>query len=142
MVGTSSPAVVKMRPDLAKLEKEVQPEQVTEGTWSSWFHEYASRQPRALQRVSFVPHHTVNELDGDKIDPGYALVNDKYAGDADGETIEAMIFPYAEIDFDYISPFEDKDCNLYRALRGLDMGGWRELVAVMKQNCERRQIPG
>ena len=114
-----------------------EPENPSEGTWNSWFRKYASKAPRALQRLSFKPSTAIiKPSDGTVDDELYEKITQVLA-ERRAEGHEVRVFPYGEIDDKYGMLFEKGDCNGYRAWKGWDMEGWKELREVIQMNRER-----
>ena len=110
---------------------------MTKGVWNSCFRKYASAEPHALQLVSFEPYSATCDLECDALGLSFNDKNQSPLRQRKAEVKEQRIFPYADIDDKYGMLVENEECNLYRALRRLDMEGWYELVEVMKRNRQR-----
>ena len=103
------------------------------GTWKSWFQNYASIEPRALQRVTFLPCiETAGPLYRGR------EVNLSIKGDVErkAENKEHGMFLYGMI---------EEECGTLSWLNHLitqsvleeDLDGWYELMAVVNRNRER-----
>lgn len=113
-----------------------------ERTWNTWFQTYASKQPRALHRITFKPHNalmfdTYNMPKRSVVTKTRLLLDERKA-----EGKEHRVFPYGSVDDKYGYLSESENCNRIRACKGQDLEGWYALRDVMESNSERLRGQG
>lgn len=108
-----------------------------ERIWNTWFHTYACRKPRALQPITFKPHHAPIFDPEDLpirnvITKARSLIEERKA-----EGKQYRVFPYGSVDESYGLLCGSEACKRVRARKGRDLEGWFELMDVMEINRER-----
>ncbi len=114
------------------------PESVYEShrAWISWFHIYASNEPRALQCVTFIPYKGANTAGCGSAGFDFSIKTNQVPVKRKAEGKEQGIFPDGIPEGSYGDFGEEKDLITQRA-RECDLDGWRELMGVIKRNRER-----
>ena len=122
-----------------------------EGTWNSWFHSYASKEPCALQHIIFKPYNaaTIPDCECPFLDDETSFLNTveftlKCLKKQKAGSNDYRVFPYANVEpkYEYIERKYGKvdvaaEFNAKLAYKGEDMQGWYKLEEVMNRNRER-----
>jgi len=113
-----------------------------ERTWNTWFQTYASKKPRALQRITFKPYNApIIDSEG-KPDLDVIAETRLFFDERKAEGNEHRIFPYGNVNDKYGFLSESANCNRRRARKGQDLEGWHELMDVMEGNRKRLRGAG
>lgn len=107
-----------------------------------WFHTYACRKPRALQRITFKPHNAPI-FDPEDLPIRNVITKARsFIEDRKAEGKEYRVFPYGSVDENYGLLCGSGTCNRVRARKWRDLEGWVELMDVMEINRERLRAAG
>lgn len=123
--------------DESSSQEDSEPVDEPERRWNTWFHRYASNEPRALQRTTFKPYNAPIIDPESMSDLDVITRTSLFLDERKAEERELRVFPYAEVDIKYGAINENKDFNRRKARKGRDLEGWYELMDVMESNRER-----
>ncbi|KAK0512967.1 hypothetical protein JMJ35_004984 [Cladonia borealis] len=109
---------------------------VAPGTWKSWFQDYASQGPRALQRVTFLPYRETGGPLYCSKEFNLSIKQSQFDVERKAEMKKHRMFLYGMI---------EPECGtlvwlnhiITQRLLEEDLDGWYELMAVVTRNRER-----